>query len=192
MDSILLYTDDNFIGQSIHRYLVDNNKNITTLCYQDISQGAMPPMTGIVIFNVIHKDFSAADTMSLLNNMRWCLLHCSRLILMVKSDIASLFRELIDLDNIMILTEKSSLTDFSHAVSTPAGSSSSIPLQKKLSARERQVLELTIACHNNKKIATLLNIDHKTVHSHRIHIMQKLGMNSSRAMNKKIVDMYRC
>jgi DNA-binding NarL/FixJ family response regulator len=49
-------------------------------------------------------------------------------------------------------------------------------------ARELQVLELIIACNNNKRIASLLNIDHKTVHSHRIHIMKKLGMNSSRFM----------
>ncbi|HIF5899052.1 TPA: LuxR family transcriptional regulator, partial [Raoultella ornithinolytica] len=31
-----------------------------------------------------------------------------------------------------------------------------------------------------------------TVHSHRIHIMQKLGMHNSRAMHNKIVDMYQC
>ena len=54
------------------------------------------------------------------------------------------------------------------------------------------LLELTMTCHNNKRIATLLNIDHKTVHSHRIHIMQKLGMHNSRAMHNKIVDMYQC
>ena len=70
MDRIFLYTDDNLIGQSIHRYLVDNNKDITTFRYQDITQGAIAPLSGIVIFNVIHKDFSAANTMLLLNNMR--------------------------------------------------------------------------------------------------------------------------
>ena len=191
MDRIFLYTDDNLIGQSIHWYMVDNNKDVTTFRYQDITQGAIAPLSGIVIFNVIHKDFSAADTMLLLNDMRWCLLHCTRLILVVRSDIANLFRELINIDNTMILTEKTPLHDFYRAVSTPAvGSEFSVP--KKLSARERQVLELTMTCHNNKRIATLLNIDHKTVHSHRIHIMQKLGMHNSRAMHNKIVDMYQC
>lgn len=106
LDRIFLYTDDNLIGQSIHWYMVDNNKNVTTFRYQDITQGAIAPLSGIVIFNVIHKDFSAADTMLLLNDMRWCLLHCTRLILVVRSDIANLFRELINIDNTMILTEK--------------------------------------------------------------------------------------
>ena len=109
MDRIFLYTDDNLIGQSIHWYMVDNNKNVTTFRYQDITQGAIAPLSGIVIFNVIHKDFSAADTMLLLNDMRWCLLHCTRLILVVRSDIANLFRELINIDNTMILTEKTPL-----------------------------------------------------------------------------------
>ena len=191
MDRIFLYTDDNLIGQSIHRYLVDNNKNITIFRYQDITRGAIAPLSGIVIFNAIHKDFSAANTMLLLNNMRWCLLHCTRVILVVRSDIASLFSELITIDKTMILTEKTSLHDFYRAVSAPADDGD-FSLPKKLSARERQVLELTMTCHNNKRIATLLNIDHKTVHSHRIHIMQKLGMHNSRAMHNKIVDMYQC
>ncbi|MDU2776291.1 MAG: LuxR family transcriptional regulator, partial [Klebsiella grimontii] len=34
--------------------------------------------------------------------------------------------------------------------------------------------------------------DHKTVHSHKVHIMKKLGMNNSRIMNKSIVNMYQC
>jgi hypothetical protein len=103
---------------------------ITTFRYQDITQG-QSPLSGIVIFNVIHKDFSAADTMLLLNDMRWCLLHCTRLILVVRSDIASLFRELINIDNTMILTEKTPLHDFYRAVSTADGSEFSVP--KKLS-----------------------------------------------------------
>jgi hypothetical protein len=118
LDRIFLYTDDNLIGQSIHRYLVDNNKNSPPSVIR-ISLRGNRPLSGIVIFNVIHKDFSAADTMLLLNDMRWCLLHCT-LILVVRSDIASLFSELINIDNTMILTEKTSLHDFYRAVSAPA------------------------------------------------------------------------
>lgn len=191
MDSILLYTDDNIIGQSIHRYMIDNNKSIITFRYQDITQGALAPLLGIVIFNVIHQEMTAAETLSLLNKMRSCLLRCTRLVLMVKSDIASLCQELIDIDNILILTEKSSLSDFYRVASTPADERG-LAVQKKLSARERQVLQLTVAGHNNKRIAALLDIDHKTVHSHRIHIMKKLGIDNSRAMHNSIVNLYQC
>jgi pyoverdine/dityrosine biosynthesis protein Dit1 len=41
-------------------------------------------------------------------------------ILVVRSDIASLFSELITIDNTMILTEKTSLHDFYRAVSASA------------------------------------------------------------------------
>ncbi|HBZ3275453.1 TPA: LuxR family transcriptional regulator, partial [Klebsiella pneumoniae] len=105
--------------------------------------------------------------------------------------IANLCRELIDLENLLILTEKSSLDAFSAITRTQDETPQPryLRTQRKLTARELQVLELIIACNNNKRIASLLNIDHKTVHSHRIHIMKKLGMNSSQVMHKQIVNM---
>ena len=194
MESILLYTDDNLIGQSIQRYMIDNDKNITALSYQNIMQGEALPQAKIVIFNVIHKDISAADTVHLLNKLRFCLARCVRLVLIVRSDIAGLCRELIFLENLIILTEKSSLSDFSDITKVPTSAADYrfLLTQKKLSVREIQVLELIMASYNNKRIAAVLNIDHKTVHSHRIHIMKKLGMGSSRIMNKKIVNMNQC
>ncbi|OMP94824.1 MULTISPECIES: helix-turn-helix transcriptional regulator [Raoultella] len=194
MESILLYTDDNLIGQSIQRYMIDNDKNITALSYQNIMQGEALPQAKIVIFNVIHKDISAADTVHLLNKLRFCLARCVRLVLIVRSDIAGLFRELIFLENLIILTEKSSLNDFSDITNVPTAAADYrfLLTHKKLSVREIQVLELIMASYNNKRIAAVLHIDHKTVHSHRIHIMKKLGMDSSRIMNKKIVTMYQC
>ncbi|MGE0969254.1 LuxR C-terminal-related transcriptional regulator [Klebsiella sp. WOUb02] len=194
MESIFMYTDDNLIGQSIHRYMIDNNKNVITLSYHNIMRGETLPQAKIIIFNVIHKDISAANMVRLLNKMRFCLARCVRLVLIVRSDIAGLCRELIFLENLLILTEKSSLNDFSESTKVPTSAVDYrfMLTHKKLSVRELQVLELLMASYNNKRIATLLNIDHKTVHSHRIHIMKKLGMDSSRVMNKKIVTMYQC
>ena len=186
-----MYTDDNFIGQSIHRYMIDKNRNISIFSYQDIAQKAGMPCAGIVIVNLIRQDIPAAETMSQLNMLRGNLLNCVRLILIVKSDIASLCLELIDIDNVLILTEKSSLFDFYLATSLPLKGRQA-PVQKKLSARELQVLELTMRCHSTKRIAALLNIDHKTVYSHKMHIMKKLGMDNSRIMNQKIVNLYQC
>jgi DNA-binding NarL/FixJ family response regulator len=100
--------------------------------------------------------------------------------------------ELLDLENLLILTEKSS-SDYSAIISRPStaeGCQGYAP--PKADRQELQVLELIIACNNNKRIAVLLDIDHKTVHSHKVHIMKKLGMNNSRIMNKSIVNMYQC
>lgn len=191
MNNISLYTYDNIIGQSIYDYMIDNQKDITIFRYQDIIQGTMFPLHGIVIFNVIHREMTVAETISLLNKMRSRLLRCSRLVLVVKSDTARLCLELIEIDNISILTEKSSRSDFYRIASVPTDESS-FALEKKLSIRERQVLQLIVACYSNRRIATLLNIDHKTVHSHRIHIMKKLGIDNSRAMYRGIIGLHQC
>lgn len=194
MENILLYTDDNIIGQSIHDYMVDNEKNITTLNFQDMVKGVITPSTTTVIINTIHKDISAATTVALLNSLRKRLTHCALLVLIVKSDLSRLFRELLDIDNLLILNDESSLSDFSAIINSPltADGCQGLCTRRTLTSRELQVLELIIACNNNKRIALLLDIDHKTVHSHKVHIMKKLGMNNSRIMNKRIVNMYRC
>ena len=194
MENILLYTDDNIIGQSIHDYMVDNEKNITTLNFQDMVKGVITPSTTTVIINTIHKDISAATTVALLNSLRKRLTHCALLVLIVKSDLSRLFRELLDIDNLLILNDESSLSDFSAIINRPltADGCQGLCTRRTLTSRELQVLELIIACNNNKRIALLLDIDHKTVHSHKVHIRKKLGMNNSRIMNKRIVNMYRC
>ncbi len=194
MENILLYTDDNIIGQSIHDYMVDNEKNITTLNFQDMVKGVITPSTTTVIINTIHKDISAATTVALLNSLRKRLTHCALLVLIVKSDLSRLFRELLDIDNLLILNKKSPLSDFSAIINRPltADGCQGLCTRRTLTSRELQVLELIIACNNNKRIALLLDIDHKTVHSHKVHIMKKLRMNNARIMNIRIVNMYRC
>lgn len=47
-----------------------------------------------------------------------------------------------------------------------------------LSPREREVLQLVAEGHTTKEIAKELNLSHKTVDSHREHIMEKLGIRS--------------
>ena len=194
MNSILIYTDDNIIGKSIHEYMIDNVKDITTLNLQDIVKGISALPTATVIINIIHKDISAGTMIALLNTLRIRLSRCTMLVLVVKSDLAPLCRELLYLDNLLILTDRSSLSDFSAIINRPltADGCQGLCTRRTLTARELQVLELIIDCNNNKRIALLLDIDHKTVHSHKVHIMKKLGMNNSRIMNKMIVNMYRC
>ncbi|CTQ07730.1 transcriptional regulator MrkI [Klebsiella variicola] len=194
MDSILLYTNDNLIGHSIYHYLIDSHENITRLGYGDVIHGKHLPLAQTVIFNLINKDISAIRIVDLLNALRLSLQRCQQPVLVVKSDIVALCRELITIDNAMIISEKSPLSLFSSIVNRAEGASELPPrrLRKQLSPRECQILELLIANNNNKRIAALLGIAHKTVHSHRIHIMQKLGIDNSRAMNQRIAALHQC
>jgi len=47
----------------------------------------------------------------------------------------------------------------------------------RLSAREREVLQLIAEGHTNKEIAQVLHISTKTVEKHRASVMSKLGVN---------------
>ena len=54
----------------------------------------------------------------------------------------------------------------------------------KLSARERQVLQLVAAGHSSAEIGGLLHISGRTVDTHRLHIMDKLGLRSIAELTK--------
>lgn len=53
-----------------------------------------------------------------------------------------------------------------------------------LSRRERDVFELLVRGHTNRRIARMLGISPKTVETHRAHVLRKLGVHS-------IVDLIR-
>ena len=172
----MLYTNDNLIGHSIYHYLIDSHENATRLSYADVIHEKHLPLAQTIIFNLINKDISAIRIVDLLNALRLSLLRSQQPVLMV------------------IISEKSPLTLFSSIVQRAKGVSELPPrgLRKQLSPRECQILELLIANNNNKRIAALLGIAHKTVHSHRIHIMQKLGIDNSRTMNQRIAALHQC
>jgi DNA-binding NarL/FixJ family response regulator len=63
----------------------------------------------------------------------------------------------------------------------------------RLSAREREIVQLLAEGNTNKEVASRLNISVKTVETHRSHIMQKLGLGSVSelvryAIRNKMVD----
>ena len=48
-----------------------------------------------------------------------------------------------------------------------------------LTERERDILALVVAGHSSKEIARVLRISHRTVETHRTHIMQKMSARSA-------------
>jgi DNA-binding NarL/FixJ family response regulator len=63
------------------------------------------------------------------------------------------------------------------------GSSAASGLEK-LSARERQVLQLVAAGHSSAEIGKILHISARTVDTHRLHIMEKLGIRTIAELTK--------
>lgn len=94
----MLYTNDNLIGHSIYHYLIDSHENITRLGYGDVIHEKHLPLAQTVIFNLINKDISAIRIVDLLNALRLSLQRCQQPVLVVKSDIVALCRELITID----------------------------------------------------------------------------------------------
>jgi FixJ family two-component response regulator len=56
----------------------------------------------------------------------------------------------------------------------------------RLTAREKEVLALTVAGRSNKEIGRELGISYRTVELHRSHLMTKLGVNSLSGLISKI------
>ena len=52
-----------------------------------------------------------------------------------------------------------------------------------LTRREREILKLIAEGHKNKEIADLLHMSVKTVETHRMHLMKKLGLHSAAALS---------
>ncbi|MEC5343930.1 LuxR C-terminal-related transcriptional regulator [Brenneria populi] len=185
---MLLYTDNNFIGYSIYNYLISMNKKVNCLCFSKLNI-IQPSNIGRLIFlNTISKNISSAEAISLLNKNRSLLSH-STVVLIVRSEISNICSELIRLDNPLILTEKSSLAEFAAVINKYRSYIDSYAprINKKLTMRERQVLELIVAKYSGKKIAHALNIEYKTVHSHKMNILNKLRIHNSMELNKTIV-----
>ncbi|MFW8159993.1 LuxR family transcriptional regulator, partial [Klebsiella pneumoniae] len=74
----------------------------TRFGYDEVIHGKQLPEAQTVIFNLINKDISAIRIVDLLNALRLSLQRCQQPVLMIKSDIAGLCRELITVDNAMI------------------------------------------------------------------------------------------
>jgi DNA-binding NarL/FixJ family response regulator len=66
------------------------------------------------------------------------------------------------------------LPDGAHALDAP----SAARLSARLSAREREIVQLLAEGRSNKEIATMLGIAYKTVDAHRTNVMRRLSMHS--------------
>jgi DNA-binding NarL/FixJ family response regulator len=71
---------------------------------------------------------------------------------------------------------------FTHNMAGAAGrddhGSTAVEAPARLSAREREIVQLLAEGRTNKEIATLLSIAYKTVDAHRTNIMKRLHMHS--------------
>jgi two-component system response regulator FixJ len=71
--------------------------------------------------------------------------------------------------------------------SSPAAIAPPSPGAARLTARERQVLELVVQGKLNKTIADILGISIKTVELHRANMMQKMGARSITELMRRVL-----
>jgi two-component system response regulator NreC len=57
-----------------------------------------------------------------------------------------------------------------------------------LTDREREILHLVAAGHSNREIAGMLSISEHTVHNHRAHLMEKLGVHNRMELLKYAIS----
>jgi RNA polymerase sigma factor (sigma-70 family) len=59
----------------------------------------------------------------------------------------------------------------------------------RLTAREKEVLQLIINSHSNKEVAKILNISHRTIDAHRSSVMKKMQAENVTALVAMVMNL---
>ncbi len=153
-----------------------------------------PDQLGCLILDVRMPDMSGPELQKLLNERQ-----CSLPIIFisahgtVQTAVHAMQAGAVDFltkpfDNNMLLerVEKCVLDAHQNASKNTQASATRDRL-KKLTAREREVLQLVVAGQSNKQIAAKLKISIKTVEAHRAQIMNKMQVESLAELVSRVV-----
>ena len=77
---------------------------------------------------------------------------------------------------------------FDPTVARFAGCNARQPAPAKLTAREREIVQLIAEGHSSKEIASLLGVSAKTIDKHRTHMMEKLQLHDAVAVTRYAIN----
>ncbi|MFA1283769.1 LuxR C-terminal-related transcriptional regulator [Citrobacter telavivensis] len=142
----------------------------------------------LMIFNIISHEQSYADFVSYLNKSRFKL-YDNAVVVIADSRLAALCIELLYVEKAIVLTDKSPLRDFSRltTLTEECWNPRVFRSQKRLSDREQQILSLLVRGYSPNEISDLISVSYKTIQTHKMRIIVKLGLAHSTALNKQIV-----
>lgn len=185
---MLMYGNDDFVGSSVSTYLKSKNVEITNVPWQVMVDHSTRYRHRMMIFNIISHEQSYADFVSYLNKNRFKV-YDNAVVVIADSRLAKLCIELLYVEKAIVLTDKSPLRDFGRLTTLTGGcwNPRLFRSQKRLSDREQQVLSLLVSGYSPNEISDLIRVSYKTVQTHKMRIIARLGLAHSAELNKLIV-----
>lgn len=185
---MLMYGNDDFVGSSVSTYLKSKNAEITNVPWQVMVDHSARYRQRLMIFNIISHEQSYADFVSYLNKNRFKV-YDNAVVVIADSRLAKLCIELLYVEKAIVLTDKSPLRDFGRLTTLTGGcwNPRLFRSQKRLSDREQQVLSLLVSGYSPNEISDLIRVSYKTVQTHKMRIIARLGLAHSAELNKLIV-----
>lgn len=185
---MLMYGNEDMVGCSVSTYLKSMNAEVKYLPWQVMMDQANRSHHKIMIFNIISHENSYAEFVNYLNKNRFKI-YDRMVVIIADSVLAKLCIELLYVEKAIVLTDKSPLHDFSRLPKLASGywNPRLFRSQKRLTDREQQVLSLLVNGYSPKEISSLVSLSYKTIQSHKMNIILKLGVANSTELNKLIV-----
>lgn len=170
-----LFTEHNFIGTAVHDLLVQTQISVQTHHLEEL--GSLPaPADNMIFINLINLGMPLVTAMVLLHKNRERLAS-STTVLLIKEEMSQLCQILLGVDNIIVFTEKTPVATYANFINSNKLTRYVSGIKKsKLSAREKEVLELLIFGTSIKEIAAILHLSYKTVYFYKYNIMNKLNI----------------
>lgn len=185
---MLMCGNDNFVGRGVSEFLKSKDVPIKTFRREEMISQSSLYRHHTMLFNIIDNGQSCADFVEFLNKNRFKV-YDNNIVIITDSLVAKLCVELLYVDKAIVLTEKSPLRDFNQITSLSQGTGHPrlFRSQKRLTDREQQILSLLVGGYNAKEISELVNLNYKTIQTHKMKIILKLGLTNSADLNKLIV-----
>ncbi|HAT3756883.1 helix-turn-helix transcriptional regulator [Citrobacter farmeri] len=185
---MLMCGNEDLIGCSVSTYLKSKHAEVTSVPWQVMVDYSTRYRHRLMIFNIISHEQSYADFVRYLNKNRFKV-YDNAVVVIADSRLARLCIELLYVEKAIVLTDKSPLRDFCR-LTTLTGECWNPRLfrsQKRLSDREQQILSLLVSGYSPNEISDLLSVSYKTIQTHKMRIIAKLGLAHSAELNKLIV-----
>lgn len=185
---MLMSGSDDITGSCLLAWLESQYARVNDVPWRDLATNSAGYRQRTMIFNLTGHEEPLANVVRCLNKNRQRI-SGNRVVILADNDLAKLCTELLSLEQVGVLTDKSPLCDFSRLLSpeavcwNPRLSRS----QKKLTDREQEVLSLLVKGYAPKEISTLIGLKYKTVQTHKMNIIVKLKLANSAELNKLIV-----
>lgn len=185
---MLMCGSEDLVGCSVSTYLKSRNAKVTSVPWQLMIDSSSRHRHRTMIFNIISHEQSYADFILFLNKNRFKL-YDNTVVIVADSCLAKICVELLYVEKAIVLTDKSPLRDFGRLTTLASGYCNPrlFRSQKKLTDREQQILSLLVSGYSPNDIASLLSLSYKTIQTHKMKIILKLGLTHTAELNKLIV-----